>query len=391
MTTILNVEKEEQVSKSMNKTKNDSKVLMLTDNIRIIPRSEYTAALRKHLPEECFKPDTKHIFHYLASMIVFLAGMYVVLSTEVLPLKIAISAVMGIALASLTFILHDLQHGSIIASRKISYPIAITIGLFNLFPPLFWQRIHNLHHSRTGDFDDPDRSYIKAEEPQSFLDKFIYRTRISNESVSPIISLFLTCTGFFWYFLGNVLSVFDIKFDIFDVKEKKKYARTKGLFKGKLISMIFIELFAILAFQAYLLFSVASGNLMNFMFISVIPVAIAHFTAMMYIHTNHFLSPLTGPIDDPLLNSLSIKDYRISDKIFSNFSYHVEHHLFPSMGSVHYPKVRKLLLELYPERFQLVPTLEAIKMLFNTPRIYSDNWHLTGLSHKEVQCLMPKS
>lgn len=391
MTTILNVKKEEQVLKSMQNVKNNDKVLMLTDNVRIIPRSEYTRALRKHLPEECFKPDTMHIFHYLTSMAVFLGGMYIVLNTPSIPLKALVSIVMGIALASLTFILHDLQHGSIIASRKISYPIAISIGLFNLFPPLFWQRIHNLHHSRTGDFDDPDRSYIKAEEPQSFLDKFIYRTRISSESISPIVSLFLTCTGFFWYFLGNVLSVFDIKFDIFDVKEKKKYARTKGLFKGKLISMIFIELFAILGFQAFLLFGVASGNFVNYLFMSVIPVAIAHFIAMMYIHTNHFLSPLTGPVDDPLLNSLSIKDYKISDKVFSNFSYHVEHHLFPAMGSVHYPKVRKLLLELYPERFQLVPTLEAIKMLFNTPRVYSDNWHLTGLNHKEVQCLMPKS
>lgn len=377
MAVTLNMKKEEQV------------FLPKEDNIRIIPKNEYRAVLRKHLPEECFKPDHMHLFHYLISMAVLLGGMYVVLSTSSIPLKALVSIVMGISLASLTFILHDLQHGSIVASRKLSYPIALSIGIFNLFAPLFWQRIHNLHHSRTGDLDDPDRSYIKVEAPKSFMDKIVYRTRISNEAIHPMISLLLTSTGFFWYFLGTMLSVFDKNFDIFDTKEKQKYARTRGLFKGKLIYSIYAELAVIIVFQTFLFLNVCSGNLFNYFFASILPVGIAHFIAMMYIHTNHFLSPLTGNIDDPLLNSLSLKDFKISDKIFSNFSYHVEHHLFPAMGSVHYPKVRKLLLEHYPDRFQLMPTVDAVKMLFNTPRVYSDDTHLVGLNAKEVKCLLP--
>ena len=111
---------------------------------------------------------------------------------------------------------------------------------------------------------------------------------------------------------------------------------------------------------------------------------------MAYIHTNHFLSPLTGEIDDPLVNSLSLKNSWLVDKIFSNFSHHVEHHLFPAMGSYHYPKVRKLLLKLYPERYKLIPMVDAIKMLLQTPRIYGDYTHLVSLDGtKKTDCLMP--
>jgi fatty acid desaturase len=112
---------------------------------------------------------------------------------------------------------------------------------------------------------------------------------------------------------------------------------------------------------------------------------------MSYIHTNHFLSPLTGELDDPLINSLSLKNPKLVDMIFSNFSHHVEHHLFPSMSTVHYPKVRKLLLKLYPERFQLLPMMDAIKLLFKTPRIYEKYVYLVTTDGKQrLSCLMPK-
>ena len=111
---------------------------------------------------------------------------------------------------------------------------------------------------------------------------------------------------------------------------------------------------------------------------------------MSYIHTNHFLSPLTGEIDDPLVNSLSLQNSWLTDKVFLNFSHHVEHHLFPAMSSRHYPEVRKLLKKLYPNRFQLIPMIDAIKLLFHTPRIYGGYTYLvTSDGLKKSKCLMP--
>jgi fatty acid desaturase len=314
-------------------------------------------------------------------------GVAVILNVDNLLIKALVSFFIGISLASLTFFLHDLFHDSIIKSRLFAYFTGLSIGILNLFAPIFWHRVHNFHHARTGNVDDPDRSYIISEMPKNTLEKLIYKTRMSNEAYNPVLSLLFMSTGFFWYFLNTMMSMF------VGVKNQyaKKYNRTQELFKKNADKAIVVfELVTIFSFQIFLYSYLAKGNFLNYMFIGIIPIAISHFIAMSYIHTNHFLSPLTGEIDDPLINSLSLKNSKFIDKIFFNFSHHVEHHLFPAMSSSHYPEVRKLLLKLYPERFQLMPYVDAIKMLFKTPRIYSDSTHLITLDGtKKINCLLP--
>jgi fatty acid desaturase len=362
-------------------------IILSGTNIKIISKHEYRKLLSKHLPEESFKTDTLHMIHYLFSFLILLVGIYTILHTEILVVKLITSIVVGISLSSLTFILHDLMHGSILKSRRLMYLVGLTIGIFNMFPPLFWQRVHNLHHARTGDLDDPDRCYIKEEAPKTLVQRVTYRFRVSKDSFVPIVSLILFSTGFFWYFMGTMSGVYNKDFD---KSGRKKYERINRLFKGKAALVLLMELVLILSFQTILFFAVAK-NFYNYFFISLLPIGIAHFVAMTYIHTNHFLSPLTGNVDDPLLNSLSLKDFRFSDKVFSNFSYHVEHHIFPAMPSSQYPKVRKLLLQFYPERLQVIPIIDAIKLLFKTPRIYGDFTHLVDLEGKEYSCLLPKA
>ncbi|MBI3590980.1 MAG: fatty acid desaturase [Candidatus Melainabacteria bacterium] len=357
--------------------------------LKLISKNEYRSVLRKYLPDECFEPDVKHVLHYLTCMAVYLSGMYGIVHLQIIPLKILLAIVMGISLGALTFFLHDLFHGSIFKSKPITYLFGMSVGMFNLFAPLFWQRVHNLHHARTGNVDDPDRSYILAELPKDPISKIAYRTRISEEAYHPLLSLVLISTGFFWYFFATMF--YGLIGKKSSIKEDMKYQKIQELFKSKKEALFVLgELIFIFAFQCFLFTFVAKSNFSAYFLISLFPVAIAHFIAMSYIHTNHFLSPLTGDIDDPLINSLSLKNSWIVDKIFSNFSHHVEHHLFPAMGSSHYPKIRKLLLELYPSRFQLIPMVDAIKLLCKTPRIYGDYTHLiTSDGKKRVKCLMP--
>lgn len=357
--------------------------------IKLISKIEYRNVLRKHLPDECFKPDTKHVFHYLFLMTIYLISIYGITNLHFLPLKFILSIVMGISLGALTFFLHDLFHGSIIKSRPVAYLFGLSVGIFNLFAPLFWQRVHNFHHARTGNVDDPDRSYIMPERPTGFIEKIAYKFRISEEAYHPFISLIMISTGFFWYFFSTMFFGFLGK--KVSIKEDMKYRRIQELFKNKKERLFVVcELVIIAMFQLFLFLFVAKSNFLTYFLISLLPIAMAHFITMSYIHTNHFLSPLTGEVDDPLVNSLSLKNSWIVDKIFSNFSHHVEHHLFPAMGSYHYPKVRKLLLKLYPDRFQLIPMVDAIKLLFKTPRIYADYTHLvTSDGRKKVNCLMP--
>lgn len=355
----------------------------LLANLKLIPQSEYRKVLREHLPPDCFKKDRNHALVYFVCMSLYIAGLYGIISFEFFPLKILISFLMGIMLASLTFFLHDLFHGSIFNSKKIQYLCGLSIGLFNLFAPLFWKRVHNFHHARTGDLDDPDRSYTFSEKPKNILTKIAYKTRLTKEAFHPLISFFLMSTGFFWYFLNNIAGIFFPQAKVTNNKCKG----VNKLFNSQEKIFILAELLAIFLFQAFLLLFVSKGNFTNYLLLSLVPVGIAHFIAMLYIHTNHFLSPLTGKIDDPLLNSLSLKNPWFVDKIFLNFSHHTEHHLFPQMSPKHYPKVRKLLLHLYPDRFNLLPMHKAVSLLMSTPRIYKDNVYLiTEDSSKIMLC-----
>ena len=113
--------------------------------IKLTSKSEYRAVLKKHLSDELFSPDLRHVFLYATAMSIYLLGIYTIVQINILPLSILSSIIMGIALTSLTFFLHDLFHGSIIKSKLIAYVFGLSIGIFNLFAPLFWQRVHNLH------------------------------------------------------------------------------------------------------------------------------------------------------------------------------------------------------------------------------------------------------
>jgi len=350
-------------------------------NPKLISREEYRAVLRKHLLNEHFKADYKHLISYAISMFVLVSGIFFITHSNILILKVFISFLMGIALTTLTFFLHDLCHGSVVKSGKLQYIFGLTVGIFNLFPTLFWKRVHNYHHARTGNIDDPDRSYIFSEKPKNFIERISYRTRLTKEAYNKILSLLFMSFGFFFYFSNNLIGTF---FPKLKDKEDGKFSNVYKLFKARDKVIVFSEIVIIILFQSFLFLEVAKANMITYMLISLIPIAVAHFTAMLYIHTNHFLSPLTGEVDDPLLNSLSLKNPKFIDTIFLNFSHHVEHHLFPYMSPAHYPKVRELLIKFYPERFKLIPMKDAIKLLMTTPRIYKDFTHLVTVDEKIV-------
>ncbi len=359
--------------------------------LKLISKNEYRSVLRKYISSKDFNPDKKELFYYFVPMLVFLSGIYSLVHLQLLflPVKIFISIVMGISLASLTFFMHDLMHGAIIKSKKITYFTGLSIGLLNFFAPLLWQRVHNFHHARAGNVDDPDRIYIWDEKPKNAFERFIYKLRISRDSYNAFLSLIGMSFGFFWYFSTMVYALLQRRTNF---KKTSQYQRINKLFKAKDVLIVFGELLLIFSFQGFLFTVVAKSNLLSYFLISLFPVLISHFINMLYIHTNHFLSPLTMETDDPLLNSLSLKNSWFVDKIFLNFSHHVEHHLFPAMSSSHYPKVRKLLLDLYPSRFQLIPMFDAVKLLCTTPRIYNNNTSLVNYDgSNQFNCLLPKA
>ena len=112
----------------------------------------------------------------------------------------------------------------------------------------------------------------------------------------------------------------------------------------------------------------------DFPFFFVIPLLIGNFVLMSYIATNHLLNPLLEE-DDPLAGSLTVTAPKLFDILHANFSHHTEHHIFPAMSAKYLPYVKRLLKELWPDRYHEMSLWQALGMLWRTPRLYLDNVH----------------
>jgi fatty acid desaturase len=115
-----------------------------------------------------------------------------------------------------------------------------------------------------------------------------------------------------------------------------------------------------------------------------LPIWIGYSIVMAYIYTNHMACRMTD-VNDPLINSISLKVPKILDTLHCNFSHHTEHHIFPGMNSDYYPEVQKLLLELYPERFNLLDARQAWKLLMQTPRYYLNANTFTNICGESIE------
>jgi len=104
----------------------------------------------------------------------------------------------------------------------------------------------------------------------------------------------------------------------------------------------------------------------------VLPLIVANTIVMLFIMTNHNLSPL-GKINDPLVNSLSVRLPRVLEWLTLDFGFHAEHHLFPRMSTRHGRVVRDVLRAQFPERYQSLPLLTALGRLYRTARVYRDD------------------
>jgi fatty acid desaturase len=111
---------------------------------------------------------------------------------------------------------------------------------------------------------------------------------------------------------------------------------------------------------------------LGFVFVYVLPLIVANTIVMAFIMTNHNLSPLS-PVNDPLVNSLSVTLPRLLEWLTLDFGFHVEHHLFPTMSTRNGRVVREILRARFPERYQSLPLHTAIRRLHHTARVYRDD------------------
>ncbi|MCD8508449.1 MAG: acyl-CoA desaturase [Bacillus sp. (in: Bacteria)] len=307
----------------------------------------YAARISKHLPKEAFQPVPSRLWGGLAYFIVCIGG-FLIIGMLHLPsyVNLAVSIIIGLCFAGLGFLGHEILHGTVVRTPWLRDLLgAIAFWPLNTGPQL-WRKWHNMtHHVHTQhDELDPDSWPSINKLAKMKLFSWVYRLPQSVRSTFAFLTLAVQ-------FSAHSMKCFQLY-----IKEFQPRKRPKVWVQAILPWTTWIALLLIMGWESWLL-------------AYLIPLFIANFIVMAYISTNHRLNPLTD-VNDPLANSLTVTVPKWVDALHFNFSYHTEHHIFPTMSPKYYPLVKQHIKAYWPERYHEMPMQKALIALWKTPRVY---------------------
>jgi fatty acid desaturase len=321
--------------------------------MKLLTVSAYAREVRPLLPDGVFAPARSRALwvpvHYA---IIALVSWALATGHLAWPLWPIASLVIGCCMAGVTFVGHEALHGGVVRGRAAIR----VIGWFGFLPfivsPQLWMAWHNrVHHNHCGQPGiDPDmyptlHEYQTQPAARIMADYFgLGRKRLAGAS-----SLLFGFTG------QSMQMLF-------------KAGKT-GTLRPNLHRRAIIE--TVMGASVWLAVGFLVGPL-AFLFVYLLPLIVANSIVMTFIMTNHNLSPLS-PVNDPLVNSLSVRLPRLLEWLTLDFGFHVEHHLFPTMSTRQGRVVRQVLRARYPERYQSLPLHTAILQLHRTARVYRDD------------------
>jgi fatty acid desaturase len=349
----------------------------------MISQSEYVKVLRPLLPEAAFRPNSNKLFMLAINLLILTFGWMIAReldrwSIKWLWLYLPLSLIMGNSIVICLFAAHDSMHGSTIKQPRWRYLFSFLALALLWMPPTLWKAVHNhKHHTETNAIGDPDRMYLVQQ--NDTWGKWIQNLFVPSAQVNWALLTLGMATSWVVHTFRHITAILLFNHDRVD------YVPAPVVVSPRKRQIIGIELVGIglvhLSILAYLKF-----NIIAILLGYALPLSIGYAGVMFYIYTNHFLCPMTET-NDPLVNSVSLKMPPIFDLLHFNFSYHTEHHLFPSINSDYYPLVQKLLQTHYPESYNLIPAGTAWKLLMATPRHYRDQVTLTDkLDQESVIC-----
>lgn len=325
-----------------------------TPPIELVPLATYAREVRPMLPASAFEPARSRAL-WIPLHYAIIATLTWALATGHVPWPAwpLVSLVIGCCMAGVTFVGHEALHGGVVRGRMLIRVIGWLCFLPFVVSPQLWMGWHNrVHHNHCGqpgvDTDMyPTLAEYKADARARFMADYFGAGR---RRITGLASLMFG-------FTGQSLHILLIA------------GRSTRILSSHLYRRALIETLAGVSVWTAVGFLVGP---LPFVFVFVLPLVVANVIVMAFILTNHNLSPLS-PINDPLVNSLSVTLPRFLEWLTLDFGFHTEHHLFPTMSTRHGRVVRKALLARFPERYQSLPLHTALYRLHTTSRVYLDN------------------
>jgi fatty acid desaturase len=314
------------------------------------PVQHYAREMRAHLPAAVFRPSPRRLAWLpLHATIVIAMAAYVVKADPPWYLALGCALVAGHSWICLAFLAHETLHHAVVKSRAVERLVGFCGLLIFCLSPTLWTAWHNQeHHGNTGNPDrDPDTFGTLCSWGDSVADRaFVTMAPGSGHKRSAMFP-FVT------------FSVHSVVVLLVHSRRSNYYARISR-------RAVYAETAAMVAFWLAVLALVGPWN---FLFIYAVPVLIANGVAVSYIATNHFLNSLTV-INDPLVNSLSVRNPRWIEALHLQFGYHVEHHVLPTVSGRHARVVRDALVRLYGERYLTLSHARALRLLYARPKVH---------------------
>ncbi len=335
----------------------------------LFPQAKYVRELRPSLPPEVFKPARSRAWLIPAHLTVIAVAMSAIVYRWVpWPIVPVLSLVIGFSFACLTFVAHEALHGGVVRSKLGRHLIGWIGFLPFVLSPRLWVAWHDrVHHANANLADDPDMYPTLAEYRANsrirfFVDAFSLGCRRWRGGLSLIL-------GFTVQSAHQLIS-----------------ATRRGFLSSTQRRVAIAETALGIAVWATL---AALVGFVPFVFVYVLPLLVANSIIMAFILTNHSLSPMVS-INDPLVTGLSVTAPPWLEWLTLRFGFHVEHHLFPAMSSRHAHRVRTLLQDRWPGRYQSMPLHRALSELHRTARVYKDATTLVDpRTGQEFPTLMP--
>jgi fatty acid desaturase len=353
---------------------------MTTYNDQVLTHhSVYAKKLRPLLPPEAFSPDASKAVILCINLAILVLGWVIAdkldrWDSRLLWLYLPLALIMGNSVAVLAFSCHDLMHGTVSRNQRLISVISLLGQTILWMPPTLWKLLHNrVHHNTTNSVSDPDRNYLYTQ-PKTW-GKWLQNLCFPSSEVHPIGLMVGMVTAWGFYAFRNLTSVL-----LFN-RETVDYLPAAFKVRSKERLAIACELLFILALHLSILFYLEFSPL-KIVLSYLLPLWLGYSIMIFYIYTQHLICPMT-PINDPLVNSVSIQLPKIVDLLHFNFSYHAEHHIFPGINTDYYPAVRELLKTHYPEQMHyILDARDAWRFLLTTPRHYQNETTLTTWSGK---------
>jgi fatty acid desaturase len=304
--------------------------------------ADYIRDLRPLLPAEAFRPNPWAYVPICIHVAIIVTGWF---ATWYVPhvLWPVVGLVIGNSAAAICLYAHEVSHRSVTTNKYLLYPTEVLLWGLVAIPATLWQRVHGAHHAHTNGDEDTDRRFLAHElTPVGLVAAaLMFPNRVLRYSFTYLLYGIL----FPWRHTIAMLYPGRSKPDF--VTAKPRYSTADKLRVG-------FELLFIVALQA-LIAKLTHGA---YFWAGILPLFITSAVVASYVLTNHGLRPVDDG-HDVLAGSTTVTVPKYVDVLHSNFSYHAEHHLFPTMNSKYYPLVADLFKARYPERYHRIPFLQA--------------------------------